>query len=137
MIMIMCSAMGQAQDWQPTYEQALNEAKTKEKPLVLVFSGSDWCGPCKKLDQQVWQTQEFRNYAKDHYILYRADFPRKKKNQLSKDIVASNAKLAEKFNQNGYFPLVLMLNENQKVLGSFGYKNLTPEKYIALLNTSL
>lgn len=124
-----------AQDWQPDYDKALLKAKNENKPLLLVFAGSDWCAPCIRLDKEIWQTKEFNNYAKDNYVLYKADFPRKKVNQLLKDKAARNEKLAEKFNPKGYFPLVVVLDKNETVLGTTGHKRKEPKSYIRLLNS--
>lgn len=124
-----------SQDWQPTYSEALAYVKKNDRPLILVFSGSDWCAPCIKLDRLIWQSEDFRSYAKTNYVLYRADFPRKKANQLSKELKNQNSQLADKFNSKGYFPLVVILNKDETVLGTTGYKKTTPKEYIALLNT--
>ena len=67
--------------------------------------------------------------------MLKADFPRQKKNKLSKEQQKHNDLLAEKYNLEGYFPLVLILNAQGKVLGKTGYKKLSPEKYISLLNS--
>ncbi|GAB5472214.1 MAG: hypothetical protein Mars2KO_03130 [Maribacter sp.] len=124
-----------AQDWQPSYTEAITLAVERERPLILVFSGSDWCAPCIKLDKWIWQSDEFRSYAKENYVLYRADFPRKKDNGLSKELVAQNRSLADRFNPKGYFPLVVLLNGSEEVLGATGFKKVTPSEYITHLNT--
>jgi thioredoxin-related protein len=126
-----------AQDWQPDYILALTKAKETKRPLILVFAGTDWCAPCIKLDREIWQSDIFKEYAKDHYVLYRADFPRKKSNQLSRELTHSNNELAERFNPQGHFPLVMVLDSNQQLLGSTGYQKLSPDKYISLLNSFL
>ncbi|MGB5275173.1 MAG: thioredoxin family protein [Flavobacteriaceae bacterium] len=126
-----------AQDWQPDYALALTKAETTKKPLIVVFAGTDWCAPCIKLDREVWQSETFKEYAKDHYVLYRADFPRKKSNQLSQELILSNNLLAERFNPQGHFPLVLVIDSKEQVLGSTGYRKLPPEQYISLLNSFL
>ena len=124
-----------AQKWEDTYENALQKSKTEDKPIVLVFSGSDWCAPCIKLDKDIWQSDAFKKEAAAKYVLYRADFPRKKGNQLSEELQSSNKKLAEKFNGQGYFPLVVILDKNEKVLGTTAYKRLSPTQYIDHLNS--
>ena len=124
-----------SQDWQPTYEEALDCAKKNDRPLLLVFSGSDWCAPCIKLDTSIWQSEDFKVYAKDNYVLYRADFPRKKENQLSKELTNQNNQLAERFNSKGHFPLVVILNKEEEVLGTTGYKKARPEEYVDHINT--
>ena len=125
-----------SQDWKDDYGDALNEAKQEDKPLILVFSGSDWCGPCIRLKKKVLESAAFSKYANDHYVLYNADFPRKKKNLLSKEMMDANKRLAEKFNPKGYFPLVVVLDGKESVLGKTGFdKKLSPENYIGLLNS--
>lgn len=135
LILFLFSAVVFSQNWQPTYGEALACAKENNKPLILVFSGSDWCAPCIKLDKSIWQSEDFKSYAKENYVMYRADFPRKKSNRLSEEITGQNNELAERFNPKGHFPLVVVLNENEEILGTTGYKKITPWEYISLLNT--
>jgi thioredoxin-related protein len=123
-----------AQDWQTNFEKAKAMASNEIKPIVLVFQGSDWCAPCIKLDHEIWSTDIFKSYAKDHFVMLQADFPRKKKNNLSEAQNASNAKLAELYNKSGIFPFVVVLDSKGKVLGETGYKKTTPEQYIKELN---
>lgn len=126
-----------AQDWQEDFDVALQKSKDEQKPIVLVFSGSDWCAPCIRLEREIWESEAFKNHAAENYVLYKADFPRKKKNQLSPEVSGANKKLAAKYNQNGYFPLVLLLNQEANVLGTTGYKGINPKKYIELLDAFL
>jgi len=130
---ILSTAALQAQQWETNWQQATEKAKKSDHNLILVFSGSDWCGPCIKLDKSIWQSTEFQDYAQEHWVMVRADFPRKKGNQLSGEKAAENSKLAEKYNQNGYFPLVLVLRPDGTVLGTTGYKNISVKAYIDLL----
>jgi thioredoxin-related protein len=101
----------------------------------LVFSGSDWCAPCIKLDKVVWQSEEFKIESEKKWVLYKADFPKKKANQLSPEKSTENKKLAEKYNPNGNFPLVVLMDKNGKVIGMTGYKNVSAAEYINLLNS--
>ncbi|MCJ7467859.1 MAG: thioredoxin family protein [Maribacter sp.] len=132
-IAILSTSIMHAQHWETNWQQATEKAKKADHNLILVFSGSDWCGPCIKLDKSIWQSTEFQEYAKDHWIMVRADFPRKKGNKLSDEKATENAQLAEKYNQNGYFPLVLVLSPEGKILGTTGYKNISAKEYIDLL----
>lgn len=124
-----------SQNWKSNFEEAKAEAMKQEKNILLVFSGSDWCAPCIKLDKNIWQSEEFKKYSDQNYILYKADFPKKKANQLSDTLKNQNNELAEKYNQNGNYPLVVLLDKNGKVLGMTGYKNVSPNDYLEILKS--
>ncbi|SDQ55449.1 Thioredoxin-like [Flagellimonas zhangzhouensis] len=125
----------QAQESQGTFKVALAKANAEGKPIVLIFSGSDWCAPCIKLKKHIFDSEEFKTYAKEHYVMYVADFPRKKANQLPEEQMGINKTLAAKYNQKGYFPLVVVLDKDENVLGETGFVARTsPEKYIEKLN---
>lgn len=126
-----------AQDWRGSYTEALEMAKMENKPFVLVFSGSDWCAPCIKLERNIWQSQMFKEYSQKHYVLYKADFPKKKANKLPEPRASENRSLAERFNPKGHFPLILVLDKDAKVLGSTGYQKWSPEQYISYFNSFL
>lgn len=126
------SALGQ--EWQTDFTKAKEIATAEDRPIILVFQGSDWCAPCIKLDREVWSTEAFKNYAANHYIMVQADFPRRKKNALSDKQTLANAKLAEAYNKRGVFPFVVVIDSNGKVLGETSYKKTTPQTYIDELN---
>ncbi len=130
LILLFVSSSLFAQDWQTDFEKSKELAATENKTIILVFQGSDWCAPCMKLEKEIWQSNEFKTFAKEHYVLYKADFPRKKANQLDSEQVKRNKALAEKYNSKGYFPFVAVIDKNGKVLGETGYKKMTPKEYI-------
>ena len=123
-----------AQNWETDWKVATQKSKKNNQKLILVFSGSDWCIPCIKLEKEIWEAESFKAYALENYVLLRADFPKRKKNALSKEKQTHNDKLAERFNAVGYFPLVVVISPEEKVLGQLGYEKSTPEKYIELIN---
>jgi len=124
-----------AQNWQSNFEDAKALAVKENKTIILVFSGSDWCAPCIKLDKDIWQSEDFKNESTASWVLYKADFPKKKGNALSPEKKQQNDVLAEKYNIEGNFPLVMVLGPNGKVLGKTGFKNLPAKDYIALLHS--
>ena len=122
-----------SQEWQTNFEEAKKIATEQDKNVVIVFSGSDWCAPCIKLDKNIWQSEAFKKEAKEEWVLVKANFPRKKANELPKEQTEHNRKLAEKYNVEGSFPLVVVLDKNGKVLGKMGFKNVSPEEYIKMI----
>ncbi|GHC59223.1 thioredoxin family protein [Ulvibacter litoralis] len=133
-VMILSMSTTVAQEWQTDIFTAKEMAAKENKPIILVFQGSDWCAPCIKLDREIWSTDTFKKYAAENYVMLKADFPRRKKNALSEAQTKANALLAEKYNKQGYFPFVVVLDANGKVLGENSYKKTTPENYIKELN---
>ena len=118
-----------AQELYINYDKAIQEASSNKKNIVLLFQGSDWCAPCIKLDKEIWSTEEFQKLSKNHFIMLKANFPRKKANKLSEKLTSQNAKLAETYNSQGFFPLVVVLDKNGKTLGKMGYEKISPTKY--------
>lgn len=135
LILLFVVTIGYSQNWKTNLEQAKKEATEKNKKILLVFSGSDWCGPCIKLDKNVWKSDAFKIESEKSWILLKADFPKKKANLLSLELTANNEKLAEKYNKEGNFPLVLLLDKNGKVLGEKGYLNISADEYIQVIHT--
>lgn len=123
--------------WLGNYKEALDSAKAQNKPLLIYFSGSDWCKPCVVLEKEVFHTDTFQNYAKENLILLRADFPRYMKTKLSKELVAHHKKLAKKYNKKNLFPLVVIVNPKEKVLLESGYRKNTAAEYINYLEANI
>src|SRR5438309_5907156 len=84
--------------WITDFSKEKSEAAQYNKLILLNFSGSDWCIPCIRLHKEVFESAAFEKYAGEHLVLVNADFPRLKKNQLSKEQTKQNAALAEKYN---------------------------------------
>ncbi|MBK0378677.1 thioredoxin family protein [Mucilaginibacter segetis] len=121
--------------WLGNFEDAKKEAVSTHKHILINFSGSDWCGPCIMLRKQILESSTFENYASDNLILVRADFPRQKKNKLSKVQVKLNEALADKYNPDGKFPFTLLVDEHGAVLKEWdGYPNESPEKFVEQIN---
>lgn len=129
-MLLFMVTQGYSQEWKSNLEEAKKEATEQNKNILLVFSGSDWCAPCIKLDKNVWQSAAFKEESQKSWILIKADFPKKKADLLSPELTANNQKLAEKYNKEGNFPLVVLLDKSGKVLGEQGYLNIAAEDYI-------
>lgn len=114
-IVLFFSVLINAQETK-TLQNSFNQAKQEHKKVLLYFSGSDWCAPCIKFKKTFIQNEAFQSFASENLIVVNADFPRLKKNALSAEQTTENEKLADKYNANGIFPLVLLLDENGKVI---------------------
>ena len=118
-----------------TLEQAKQIAQKKNKIILMVFQGSDWCAPCMKLEREIFSSDEFLSYAKEELVMLKLDFPRRKKNALSQKQQNYNNTMAEQFNRNGHFPLVVVLNAKGESISKMGYSKSTSESFIDNLKT--
>jgi thioredoxin-related protein len=116
--------------WLTNYKQAQETAKSDKKLLLVDFTGSDWCGWCIKLDQEVFSKPEFKEYASKNLVLMEADFPRAK--QLSATEQSQNEQLAQQYGIQG-FPTIVVLNSEGKKVGEVGYTPGGPAAFIAAL----
>jgi protein disulfide-isomerase len=80
-----------ASSWETDFEEASATAKASNKYMLLDFSGSDWCGWCVRLDNEVFRKKAFKDYAKENLVCVLVDFPRRK--QLKKALKEQNTKL--------------------------------------------
>ena len=121
-------------EWITNFQKATELSKEKGIPILIDFSGSDWCHWCVKLDKEVFNTIIFKDYAKDNLILFMADFP--SKTQQSASLIKQNNELASKYGVRGY-PTVLLLGADEKVLLRTGYKPGGPNAYIKSLESTV
>jgi len=117
--------------WLTDLPKAQAQAKTEKKLVMLDFTGSDWCGWCIKLNNEVFSKPEFAEYAKKNLVAVEVDFPNKKK--LSAEQTKANDALAKKYNIQGY-PTIIVLDSEGKKVGELGYMKGGPTAFIAELN---
>ncbi len=116
--------------WTDDYKKALEKAKTEKKMVLLDFTGSDWCGWCIKLDDEVFSKPKFKQYAKEKLVLVEVDFPQQR--QLPKSKKEQNEELAKQYQVKGY-PTVVILDSEGKKVGTLGYMQGGPDAFVAEL----
>jgi|SRR6476620_3018048 len=129
---LLFSALGFSQQWKQNLKESLREAARQDKKVLLYFSIAEACDACKSLEKNVWDTPEFKTFARENYILVKADFSE----AVDIEDRAENLLIVEKYNKDGFFPLVVIMDSNAKVLGKTGiYKNEEPTAYIESLKS--
>lgn len=106
-------------NWMTNFDDAQALAKKEKKPLLLFFTGSDWCGWCHKLENEALLTNEFYDAAGDKFIFVMVDFPLK--TPLDNKLTAQNKELQRKYGVQG-FPSVILLDDNLQKIGQTGYQ---------------
>lgn len=125
-------------EWGTDYSAAQKKAKEENKYILLSFSGSDWCIPCIRLHKEIFESKEFTDLANEKLVLIQADFPRLKKNKLSKAQTSKNRELADRYNKEGSFPLTLLLNKDGKLIKRWdGYPDLKPAQFVDAIKSSM
>ena len=102
--------------WQKDFDTARMIATEKNQLILVNFSGSDWCGPCIRMEKEIFSSETFLKMAESNLVLLNADFPRFKKNQLSKEQRNANEVLADKYNREGKFPFTVLLTADGNVI---------------------
>lgn len=124
-------------NWMVDFDKAQKLSKKENKPILIYFTGSDWCPPCKMLKKDFFNSEEFKSMA-HKLILVEADFPRRI-DVLSQEQEKKNKELAKKYNSKGSFPTVVMVNSKGKVYNTVsGYTLLRdPENHFNLVKQVL
>jgi protein disulfide-isomerase len=137
LFLVLGSMTIQAQElsWQTDMNKAMEMSKKEKKPLLLFFTGSDWCGWCMRLQKEVMKTPEFTKWANDNVILVELDYPRN--TPQTPEIKRQNMELQQTFAIQGY-PTVWFVNATKKdgkinleKLGSTGYVAGGPSAWLA------
>jgi len=113
--------------WHDSFETAKAASTKSGKPILAVFTGSDWCPPCKKLKESVFDGEEFKLWASQNVVQLELDFPNDSKQSAATK--KQNAELAKKYNVRGY-PTQLLLSSQGEVLGKLEYQK-DPKAWIA------
>lgn len=140
LLLVIGSYAVEAQElvWNNNLDKAMEISKKTKKPLLLFFTGSDWCGWCIRLQNEVFKKPEFVTWATNNVVLVEVDFPRK--TALSPELTAQNNQLQQFFAVQGY-PTVWFVNAtkidgktNFDKLGSTGYLAGGPAAWLDVAN---
>lgn len=117
--------------WLTDLPKAQEKAKAEKKMVLIDFTGSDWCPPCKSLHGKVLTSPEFTKFAKDNLVLVEIDFPRSK--PQSDELKAANKELSKKFGVRGYPTVVVLDAEGKELFKKVGYGGTPAKDYVAEL----
>ncbi len=115
-------------DWNLDFDKALEKSKKENKPILILFTGSDWCPPCKNLEKTVISSRDFEKFAKTDVILVYCDFPRGK--EISEDQKKHNKSLQGRFGVGGFPTVVIYNSKSEKSDKTVGYSGDDAKAYI-------
>jgi protein disulfide-isomerase len=113
--------LGETAVWTTSFAEATEEARSRDLPILLYFTGGEWCPWSRKLSSEVLETDEFAAWSADRMILVRAEFPKSK--SLPAELTAQNHSLLTRYREHvSGLPTVLFLTPNGIVVGKMGYQ---------------
>lgn len=115
--------------WYDDFDKAVAAAKEQKKDLFVDFTGSDWCGWCIRLHNEVFDHEEFLTAAQEKYVLVALDFPSGEEAKAKVPNPERNEELQAKYNIQG-FPTILMMTVDGEVYAQTGYQRGGPKAYV-------
>lgn len=128
LVVFSAASMAAESGWLTDYEAAKKQAKEENKPILINFTGTDWCGWCIKIEKEIFSKDEFKAYAKENLILMEVDFPEKKKQTA--EVKEQNKKLDKEFKIEGYPTIFLIDSEGKKLSEDIGYREGGAKAYV-------
>ena len=120
-------------EWTMDFDAAKALAEEKNLPILINFTGSDWCGWCKLMDREVFSKAEWQAYARENIVLVTIDFPRDK-TLVPMHFVARNQKLSEAYGVQGYPTYIVLGSDGATRLGQLGAsRDASPSSFIGEL----
>ncbi|PID68206.1 MAG: thioredoxin [Flavobacteriia bacterium] len=120
--------------WETDFDHALTLANETNKPLLVFFTGSDWCGPCKMLEKDFFQSEKFQHAATNDLVLYKADFPRRR-DLITPEQKKQNALLSSKYGVRGYPTIVILNGQGHMLEKQVGYnRSLGADEHFKMLD---
>lgn len=113
--------------WLTDFDEASGRARREQKPMFVVFTGSDWCPWCMRLEDEVLKTTEFAREVGDKFVFVNIDFPRR--NSQPQEMAQQNQQLKAQYAVKG-FPTVLILDSQQRQIGTTGYRAGGPKAFV-------
>ncbi len=118
--------------WTEDYELARQAAAATGRPMLLNFTGSDWCPPCQAMEREVLSQQQFKQWAKDRVVLVTLDFPRRK--QQDAQVQQRNRQLQQQFQIRGFPTFILVDAEGNELHRVSGYQRGGVEGFTTMLH---
>jgi protein disulfide-isomerase len=105
--------------WTEDFSLAMKRSQDENKPIFMLFTGSDWCPPCMALDREVFSQPEFLDFANEFFVLLKIDRPRNI--EQSAALVLQNQQLFQKYEILGV-PTIKIIDFNENILATTGYQ---------------
>jgi thiol-disulfide isomerase/thioredoxin len=123
-----------ASDWLTSYEEAMSAAREQGRPVLTIFTGSDWCPHCRILEEKVLHTDTFRAWADDRLVLLMIDLPQQ---GISAEERRARSRVCVKYGIRAFPSALLVAPDGEKIAVQSGYLGQSPENWVATMDSHL
>ncbi|MFM7207434.1 MAG: thioredoxin family protein [Planctomycetaceae bacterium] len=117
--------------WIRDYDEALAAAERTGRPVLTIFTGSDWCPHCVTLEKKVLESRQFLDWAEDRVVLLMIDLPQQGISQEERTV---RSRVCIKYGVRTFPNTVLIAPDGAKIMGQSGYHGQSPEAWLAALD---
>lgn len=122
-------------EWYSDFNEAKQDAISDGKYVMLYFSGTEWSKSCLALNENILDTETFSEYVKGNLVPVKLEYPKMSKKKKKKGF--GEGDLAERYNPNGVFPLLVFLDRKDKMIGFTGFNDISPSAYVTMIENIL
>ncbi|MDD3801316.1 MAG: thioredoxin family protein [Desulfuromonas sp.] len=120
--------------WLEDSDRAFNQAREQQRPVLMYFTGSDWCHWCIQLNKNVLSQPEFADFAAKELVLLKVDFPKRLPQSATQ--ARRNDQLARQYRVRG-FPTLLLFNAAGDKIATTGFRPGSAADYVTHLQELL
>ena len=131
LVLVVSSAVRADERWLTSYDEALQAAERTGRPVLTIFTGSDWCPHCVTLEKKVLETSTFLEWAENRVILLMIDLPQQ---GISHEQRVARSKVCIKYAVRSFPSMVLIAPDGGKITCQAGYQGQSPETWLAALD---
>jgi thioredoxin-related protein len=129
--LMVAAVSAQASDrWLRDYDEAMAAAERTGRPVLTIFTGSDWCPHCVTMEKKVLDSEQFLSWAEDRVVLLMIDLPQQ---GISQDERNVRSRVCIKYGVRSFPNTVLIAPDGAKITAQSGYHGQTPEAWLAAI----
>ena len=104
--------------WTMDFQAAVRYAQANNKFIFILFTGSDWDSLSLEMENKVFATQKWKDYADENFALVYLDFPQEDTG-LSEQQKKLNEALSKRYNIQEFPGLIVIPKSGEGMQGNF------------------
>ncbi len=109
--------------WIQSYEKGLEEAKAKNLPIYLIFTGPDWCFYCHQMEEKIFSDPAFIKAVTGKFVFVEILLPK------SRDYSPELKELMKSYDVRFVPTSIVLSSDAKKELGRWGYPRISAAEF--------